>query len=76
MNHLVKILSADDGEKRKNTKWCLVVNKCAGNMTLCEGEYFGMGESGCEYEYKTVEKGGITCSDCLAQIKYIKNIKL
>ena len=75
MNFLVKILVSDDGEKREPQKWCLVVHY-TGSQTFCQGEFFGFGESGCEFETKTVKKGGITCDECLRKIKEIKNVKL
>lgn len=77
MNYLVKILSDDSGEPREKYQqyWHYVTNK-TGNQTLCEGEFFGFGESGCEYEVKQVKRGGITCPKCLAEIKDIKAIKL
>lgn len=76
MPHLiVKILTSDDGEKRIPKKWCLVESK-TGNHTLCQAEYYGYGESRCEYEEKLMEKGGITCKDCLEIIKRHKAIKL
>lgn len=77
MNYLVKILSDDYGEPRDKASqyWHFVVSK-GGNQTLCEGEFFGQGESGCEFKVKEVERGGITCPNCLEQIKEIKAIKL
>lgn len=77
MNHLVKILRSDDGEPREEDQqvWHYVVNK-QGTQTLCEGEFFGYGESGCEYEVKTLKRGGITCPKCLEFIKEMKDIKL
>jgi len=78
MNDLVKILSSDDGYKieLKNQVWHYVVTSCGGSATLCEGEYFGMGESGCEYEGKRVKRGGITCPKCISIIKDFKAIKI
>lgn len=78
MNGLVKILTSDSGEPREkaNQVWHYVDVACAGNQTLCEGEYFGLGESGCKYKTKTVEKGGITCKECINKIKDYKAIKL
>jgi len=77
MNYLVKILSDDSGEPREKDFqfWHYVVDK-GGTQTLCEGEFFGKGESGCEFETKTIYRGGITCPNCLQQIKEIKAIKL
>lgn len=78
MNTLVKIISDDQGQIREShlQNWHFVIKDSGSNQTLCSGEYFGEGESSCEYELKTVKKGGVTCSDCLKKIKYIKSIKL
>ena len=78
MNNLVKILSSDEGEPREKhlQYWHYVDCVCGDPCTLCEGEYFGLGQSGCEYKTKIVGKGGITCPLCLARIKGIKAIKL
>jgi len=76
MNSLVKILSDDNGEPRDLDKqfWHLV-DPCnlGGSATLCEREYFGYGESRCEYEES---KGSITCPNCIAMIKVYKKVKL
>lgn len=76
MNCLVKILSSDDGEVRIDPVWCLISPNPTGAQTLCQGEFFGYGESGCEYETKEVKKGGITCPRCIDHIKQIKAVKL
>jgi len=78
MNNLVKILSSDDGEIRdkENQVWCLVETVCGDSATFCQGEYFGFGASGCEFEVKTVERGGITCPRCIERIKTIKSVRL
>lgn len=75
-HHIVKILTGDDFEEREKPVWCLVTEICGDNATFCSGEYFGYGASSCKYEIKTVEKGGITCPDCLRRIKTIKEINL
>ena len=78
MHRIVKILSSDDGEPtpKDSQVWHLVVVEAGSSCTLCGGEYFGFGESGCEYEAKNVDKGGITCKECLKIIKRFKDIKL
>lgn len=76
MPHIVKILTDDSGEKRFRPVWCLVTIQAGGHATFCGGEYFGEGESGCEYKEKITVKGGITCDECLKLIRYIKSIKL
>lgn len=77
MNTVVKILTDDLGEKRDKHlhHWHYVVYK-GGPQTLCQGEYFGEGESGCEFVVKKVKRGGITCPDCLSEIKGYKSVKL
>ena len=77
MNYLVKILKDNNGEVRDKDQqfWHLVVNY-TGSQTFCEGEFFGYGESGCEFEEKSVKRGGITCPKCLKKIKEIKKVKL
>lgn len=77
MNYLVKILKDDNGEYRDKDHqfWHLVVN-WTGTQTFCEGEFFGYGESGCEFEEKKVKRGGINCPKCLEKIKEIKKVKL
>lgn len=72
---LVKILTSYEGDKRINPKWHYVKEYAGGYATLCEGEYFGEGESACIYKIKIVERG-ITCPDCIAFIKELKAIKL
>ncbi|CAM1341778.1 hypothetical protein [Tenacibaculum aestuarii] len=78
MNYLVKILCDDNGEPRDKylQHWHYVKTTCGDSATLCDGEYFGFGASGCEYETKSVKKGGITCPKCLDFIREIKSIKL
>lgn len=79
MNQLVKILSDDDGYPREKEEqvWHLVDPADeSGNSTLCEKEYFGLGESGCTYLVKKTARGGITCKKCLKSIKAYKSVKL
>lgn len=76
MHTVVKIITRDDGEKVDNQVWCLSHVIAGGNATFCTGEYYGFGESSCEFKEKEVQKAGITCNDCLAKIKIIKSIKL
>lgn len=78
MNHLVKILTDDSGEPRekKFQTWCLIVYENGTNRAFCSGEAFGGGDSACDYERKTVKRGGITCEKCIDRIKEIKAIKL
>ncbi len=74
MNNVVKITRDDTGEKIKFAKWCLV-DPCngQGSAALCTQQFFGYGESNCEYEEKM---GKITCPECIKTIKTYQNIKL
>lgn len=76
MNHLVKIITSDDGEEVEGAKWCLSVVAAGGNMSFCSGEFYGPGESSCKYKVKKQNVGGITCSECIDKIKLIKSVKL
>lgn len=72
----VKIKVTDDGIKRKHAKWCLAVEEASVSRTLCTGDVFEYGDSNGKYESKVVERGGITCPDCIAIIKSYKRIRL
>ena len=76
MNHLVKFLTDDSGVPVKCPEWHYVNPFASDPAALCTGEYFGPGQSDIEYVEKKTVKGGITCSDCLEQIKHYKSIKL
>ncbi len=78
MNELVRIITADDGSKKDNPDvWHLISPMNAqGSASFCEDEFFGSGESGCEFEVKYAKRGGITCRQCLDKIKVVKAIKL
>ena len=75
---LVKILKSDNGEPvdKDAQVWHLVDEITSSPATFCDGEFFGPGESPCEYIIKDVKRGGITCLNCLRRIKRIKSIKL
>lgn len=73
---LVRIIVNDDGEKVGNPKWCLSKNWDGADRTVCDGEVFGLGEGGAEFEIKERKRGGITCENCLEIIKWYKKIKL
>lgn len=75
-HEVVKITIDDDGEKVDEPKWHLVVIGEDAHQTLCTGEFYGEGVSNCVYKTKTVNRGGITCPECLDIIRVIKNIKL
>lgn len=77
MSHeIVKIKVDDNGEKRLYAKWHWITDQAGVLRTLCDGEAFGIGDSGAVYETKIVKKGGVTCSECLRLIKMFKSIKL
>lgn len=71
MNHLVKIIVNEDGEREVNPKWHLINPFGDSIRTLCTGEAFDCGE----YEFKDSERG-ITCEGCKKMIRFIKSIKL
>lgn len=73
MPFVVKITKDDDGEKIPYAKWCFVIEITGGNAAFCSGQFFGDGESSCEYETK---EGKITCPECISLIKTIKQVKL
>ena len=78
MNHLVRIISDDDGEEQDNKNdWHLVDpgNQC-GPATLCTGEFFGEGESNWVFKTKQQLKGGVTCPECIKKIKIYQGVKL
>ena len=76
MNHLVKLITNDDGEKINSPVWHLVYITVGDRATLCTLECFGSGQSSLIYKTKSVDKGGITCPDCIEIIKKIKAVKL
>ena len=73
-NRVVKITRDDTGEKILYAKWCLVdpANK-QGAAALCSQQFFGMGESRCEFLEK---EGKITCPKCIETINIYKKIKI
>ena len=77
-HEVVKITVSDDGDHVASSDqvWCLVVTACGDAATFCTGEFFGSHQGGAEAESKTVQRGGITCPDCLEKIAMIKAIKL
>lgn len=76
MNHVAKLICHDDGEPAENGNWHLVVVRAGSPMLLCNGVFFGYGEGGARADTKKVARGGITCPDCLDQIREIKAIRL
>jgi len=77
VNSLVRIIRDDDGRETKDRAWHLVdPGNGQGPAALCTQEFFGEGESQCEYETKTAARGGITCTDCLRILKQYKAVKL
>lgn len=73
MPYIVKLLTTDRGEKAEFPKWHYAYNHQTGRMALCTAEYYGEGESGCEYKTKV---GKITCPNCLEIINHFKKLKL
>lgn len=77
MNHeLVLMLTDDDGEAYDEPVWHIIDEYNTDPATLCSGEYFGVGQSNCEYKLKTVSRGGVTCKKCLNKAKWLKSFRL
>jgi hypothetical protein len=78
VNTLVRIPRDDDGYlKDDGDVWHLVdPENHQGASALCTGEFFGAGESACEFEIKEVSRGGITCPRCVSILKGYKAVKL
>lgn len=78
MNNLVKELKNEDCEniEEQDQVWHLWFWEAGSPTFFCNGQHFGYGEGNVEFITKSVKRGGITCLDCLAKIKKIKNIKL
>lgn len=73
---LVKFFSDDDGRDSDSSIWHLVTSVSGGACALCTLEFFGEGESSVVYETKRRERGGISCPECMKQIRTIKSVKL
>lgn len=77
MNDLVKVLTNDDGDAQEDNGWCLV-DPCnsQGPARLCTQEFFGLGESNCAFKTRSVNKGGVTCPECLQILRTYKAVRL
>jgi hypothetical protein len=77
MNTLVKIITTDDGNETNDNNWHLVdPGNPLGEATLCGEEFFGGGESACEFELKESKRGGVTCPKCLTRLRIYKSVCL
>lgn len=76
MHTLVKITHNEDGDKMDRPPWCFSVVRSGSPMAMCSMQVYGYGEGSAKYETKQAERGGITCPQCLAEIKEIKAIRL
>lgn len=83
MNRLVKILAydpldlGDDDLQDCDTGWHLVsFGGDSDPSILCSGFVFGAGVSGMKFKLKEVNRGGITCAECLKIVKKYKSIRL
>ncbi len=79
MSHkVVKILINEDGDKSDDNSWHYYSEGLSDFYVLCSMELLhdGCGVPDKNMKIKSVEKGGITCKDCLEIIKTIKSIKL
>lgn len=73
-NPVVKIYRDDEGIIKEHPRWHLIdPGNLTGAATLCTGEFFGVGESACEFEEKN---GEVDCPMCIEIIKRYKAIKL
>jgi len=62
----------DGGISKADAKsWHLITSQADGESTACGQVYADYGR-----EIKEVEKGGITCEDCLSLIREMKAVKL
>ena len=78
MNQLVQIHINDDGDETNYPHRWHLVDPCnrQGRASLCTSEFFGIGESACEFTEKESLRGGIDCPDCLKIIRAYKKVKL
>jgi hypothetical protein len=78
MNKLVQIIKDDDGFPKDDADVWHLVDPCndQGPAALCTQEFFGIGESVCEFKTKMVNAGGITCPECLRKIRDYKAVRL
>lgn len=74
-HNLVKLITDEDGEKM-HPVWHFPFNTGDGNRVLCSGQVFGEGEGLATFETKIVQRGGITCQQCLNIIKSFKKVRL
>lgn len=77
-NALVRIIRNDDGDLEPGWRdWHLVdPGNPQGPATLCTAEFFGSGESACEFQNKYCKRGGITCGKCLQILRAYKAVRL
>ena len=74
MNSLLKITSGEAGEiDPEDQRWCVLVYQDT-VRTACGHAYDACGDV--EGVTKEVARGGITCKECLHEIKMYKGIKL
>jgi hypothetical protein len=78
MNTLVKIKTDEYGGECDDANVWHLSNPASTDCSrsLCSGQAYGFGESEVVFESKTVERGGITCPECLSAIKVLKSVKL
>ncbi len=75
-HEVIKIYVHDDREKVKYPKWHLIQDWGDTPRILCDGSVFLMGDGDVKYDIKEVERGGITCPECLSILKHFKDIRL
>jgi hypothetical protein len=74
-HNLVKFITDDDGAPMEPL-WHFPMAIGDANRAICSGHVFGEGESEAKYQVKIVQRGGITCPECLSIIRSFKKVKL
>jgi hypothetical protein len=78
MQTLAKQLINEDREKvlPEDMRWHALEEVTSDRALVCTGEFVDFGAGAGDYIFKNVNRGGITCEECIERIKYFKSIKL
>ena len=74
-HNLVKFITDEDGTPMEPL-WHYPIALDGSNRAICNGLVFGEGEGSATFITKIVQRGGITCPQCLQIIKNYKRVKL
>lgn len=77
--HIVVMITTDEDGYHipvDERKWCLSVEWGGSPMAACDGQVYGYGEGATKYKTKDMTRGGVTCPDCLAIIKFYKQLNV